>query len=237
MGFVHRQPQRRGFPQASPYPGWNHPQACSGSPACRPYPRGRATVLRLSSSPSCAHGALLPGHVSSATLGTAPAIPLTLKGGFHHRYWLVWSFAVPPSCLSPGSKADASSSRQTGVLSTMPLSFGSLALASRQLHLPIQSQKSRAGHETNGGCMDDLTYGLRQLCRRNRDGSHATQADRLRGLTLVAQQLSEAGFRRMGTGSIKGKHVEALVERWQSEGLSTGRSRTAWRICAGGLRR
>ncbi|AMS16089.1 integrase [Pseudomonas chlororaphis] len=70
--------------------------------------------------------------------------------------------------------------------------------------------------------MDDLTYGLRQLCRRNRDGSHATQADRLRGLTLVAQQLSEAGFRRMGTGSIKGKHVEALVERWQAEGLSAG---------------
>ncbi|MGV8401403.1 phage integrase N-terminal domain-containing protein [Pseudomonas aeruginosa] len=70
--------------------------------------------------------------------------------------------------------------------------------------------------------MDDLTYGLRQLCRRNRDGSHATQADRLRGLTLIAQQLSDAGFKRMNTGSIKGKHVEALVERWQSEGLSAG---------------
>ncbi|EDW1731904.1 integrase [Salmonella enterica subsp. enterica] len=70
--------------------------------------------------------------------------------------------------------------------------------------------------------MDDLTYGLRQLCRRNKDGSHTTQADRLRGLTLIAQQLSEAGFRRMGTGSIKGKHVEALVMRWQSEGLSAG---------------
>lgn len=26
--------------------------------------------------------------------------------------------------------------------------------------------------------MDDLTYSLRQLCKRNRDGSHATQADR-----------------------------------------------------------
>jgi integrase len=70
--------------------------------------------------------------------------------------------------------------------------------------------------------MDDLTYGLRQLCRRNKDGSHTTQADRMRGLTLVAQQLSEAGFRRMSAGSIKGKHVEALVERWQSEGLSPG---------------
>ena len=25
--------------------------------------------------------------------------------------------------------------------------------------------------------MDDLTYTLRQLCQRNRDGSHNTQAD------------------------------------------------------------
>src|SRR5690349_14847968 len=28
--------------------------------------------------------------------------------------------------------------------------------------------------------MDELTYTLRGLCLRNRDGSHATQADRLR---------------------------------------------------------
>ncbi|MES4779086.1 integrase, partial [Pseudomonas aeruginosa] len=43
--------------------------------------------------------------------------------------------------------------------------------------------------------MDDLTYTLRQLCLRNRDGSHATQADRQRSLTLAARQLREAGFR------------------------------------------
>lgn len=70
--------------------------------------------------------------------------------------------------------------------------------------------------------MDDLTYTLRQLCQRNRDGSHATQADRQRGLTLVARQLREAGFRQMRAPSLKGKHVEALVERWQAEGLSAG---------------
>ncbi|MCP1106294.1 integrase domain-containing protein [Serratia nevei] len=70
--------------------------------------------------------------------------------------------------------------------------------------------------------MDDLTYSLRQLCRRNRDGSHNTQADRLRGLTLVARQLEEGGFRRMTATSLKGKHVDALVERWQAEGLSAG---------------
>lgn len=70
--------------------------------------------------------------------------------------------------------------------------------------------------------MDDLTYTLRQLCQRNRDGSHATQADRQRSLTLAARQLREAGFRQMRATSIKGKHVEYLLERWQAEGLSAG---------------
>ena len=70
--------------------------------------------------------------------------------------------------------------------------------------------------------MDDLTYTLRQLCLRNRDGSHATQADRQRSLALAARQLREAGFRQMRATSLKGKHVEALLQRWQTEGLSAG---------------
>lgn len=70
--------------------------------------------------------------------------------------------------------------------------------------------------------MDDLTYALRQLCLRNRDGSHATQADRQRSLSLAARQLREAGFRQMRATSLKGKHVEALLQRWQAEGLSVG---------------
>ena len=68
--------------------------------------------------------------------------------------------------------------------------------------------------------MDDLSYTLRQLCQRNRDGSHATQADRQRSLTLMARQLKEAGFRQMRTPSLKGKHVETLLR--QAEGLSAG---------------
>ncbi|MDR2871093.1 MAG: integrase domain-containing protein [Xanthomonadaceae bacterium] len=71
--------------------------------------------------------------------------------------------------------------------------------------------------------MDDLTYyTLRQLCLRNRDGSHATQADRQRSLTLAARQLREEGFRQMRASSLKGKHVEILLQRWQAEGLSAG---------------
>jgi hypothetical protein len=41
-------------------------------------------------------------------------------------------------------------------------------------------------------------------------------------LTLVSRQLREAGFRRMSSTSLKRKHVEALLERWQAEGLSPG---------------
>lgn len=70
--------------------------------------------------------------------------------------------------------------------------------------------------------MDDLTYTLRQLCQRNRDGSHATQADRQRSLILAARQLREAGFRQMRATPLKGKHVGALLQRWQAEGLSVG---------------
>jgi integrase len=70
--------------------------------------------------------------------------------------------------------------------------------------------------------MDDLTYTLRALCQRNRDGSHATQADRLRTLTLASRQLREAGFKQMRASSLKGKHVDALLERWQTETLSAG---------------
>lgn len=70
--------------------------------------------------------------------------------------------------------------------------------------------------------MDDLTYTLRQLCQRNRDGSHATKADRQRSLSLAARQLREAGFRQMRASSLKGKHVEALLQRWKAEALSAG---------------
>lgn len=70
--------------------------------------------------------------------------------------------------------------------------------------------------------MRDLNYELKQLCRRNRDGSYATQRDRERVLDLVANQLQELGYRHMTTASLKPKHVERLVARWQAEGLAVG---------------
>lgn len=70
--------------------------------------------------------------------------------------------------------------------------------------------------------MRELNYQLKQLCRRNRDGSYRTQADRERQLTLIANQLHALGYRRMNARSLKPKHVEALVQQWQQSELSTG---------------
>ena len=70
--------------------------------------------------------------------------------------------------------------------------------------------------------MKDLNYALKQLCQRNRDGSYATQRDRARVLDLVANQLQELGYRHMAAASLKPKHIEQLVARWQNEGLALG---------------
>jgi site-specific recombinase XerC len=70
--------------------------------------------------------------------------------------------------------------------------------------------------------MDNLTYSLRQLRDRNRDGSHATQGDRENCLKLMARQLKEAGFRQLKATSLNGKHVDALLGRWRNDGLSAG---------------
>lgn len=70
--------------------------------------------------------------------------------------------------------------------------------------------------------MHNLNYQLKLLCRHNADGSYATQVNRLRMLQLAARQLKELGYRKMNAQSLKPKHVEALVQRWQEEGLTTG---------------
>lgn len=68
----------------------------------------------------------------------------------------------------------------------------------------------------------DLNYQLKQLCRRNRDGSFTTQRDRERLLTQMADQLHGLGYRHMSAQSLKPKHIESLVKNWQGTGLSAG---------------
>ncbi len=70
--------------------------------------------------------------------------------------------------------------------------------------------------------MDRLAHELRRLTRDHREGSHQTQAARWTTLRQAAGQLREAGHRNVTLGGLKPKHVDALLERWQREGLSIG---------------
>ena len=70
--------------------------------------------------------------------------------------------------------------------------------------------------------MKNLIFSLRQICRHNRDGSYKTQADRERMLILIGKQLDALGYRMDTAGSLKPKHIDALVSRWTKEELSPG---------------
>ena len=72
--------------------------------------------------------------------------------------------------------------------------------------------------------MNRLEYGLFLLCERNRDGSHATQANRRKMLSLMTSQLKSSGYKvnSMQPSDLKGRHINALVAIWKSEGKSTG---------------
>ncbi len=86
--------------------------------------------------------------------------------------------------------------------------------------------------------MKDLTYGFKQLTQRNRDGSFATQANRMRMLSLFADQLREAGYVNLKKAEqLKGRHVKALVNRWKKEQISSGTIKTDCLLFAGGLRK
>lgn len=70
--------------------------------------------------------------------------------------------------------------------------------------------------------MRNLNYQLKQLGRRNHEGSFATRVGRERQLSAMANQLHEMGFRGMGAQSLRQKHVKALVNRWLGQNLNPG---------------
>ena len=70
--------------------------------------------------------------------------------------------------------------------------------------------------------MRDLNYQLKQICRRNRDGSYSTQAKRLHHLMMMANKLHDLGFHGMKARSLKPKHVDALVKHWMEQELAAG---------------
>lgn len=78
--------------------------------------------------------------------------------------------------------------------------------------------------------MDDLTMDLNRMCRHNRDGSYGTQKNRQRGLAAMASDLRKLGYKLPAAGSLKTRHVGALVEHWLGNDLddATIRNRLTW---------
>jgi len=78
--------------------------------------------------------------------------------------------------------------------------------------------------------MDDLSMSLVRLVRYNKDGSFATHKNRQRGLTAMAKELKELGYKLPSARSLKPKHVHALVEQWQQKDLTdeTIKNRLTW---------
>ena len=72
--------------------------------------------------------------------------------------------------------------------------------------------------------MDKLQYGFNHILERNRDGSHATKANRKRMLMMFADQLKDAGYKtnNMRPSDLKGRHINALIKKWKQDGVSTG---------------
>jgi Phage integrase, N-terminal/Integrase len=70
--------------------------------------------------------------------------------------------------------------------------------------------------------MDKLNWDLRQICNRNKDGAFGTQAARWRSLDLMARELRALGFHNLRAASLKPRHIEALLSRWQAAGLAPG---------------
>jgi integrase len=78
--------------------------------------------------------------------------------------------------------------------------------------------------------LDNLAMSLRGLCEHNRDGSRMTQAQRALGLSMMAGELRQLGFKLPDVRSLKGKHVEALLKLWRGNGVAhaTLKNRVAW---------
>jgi hypothetical protein len=70
--------------------------------------------------------------------------------------------------------------------------------------------------------MKQLNYELKQVCKRNKDGSFSTKVNRERILTQIANQLNDLGFKKLKATGLKPRHVKALIKKWINDDLSAG---------------
>lgn len=68
--------------------------------------------------------------------------------------------------------------------------------------------------------MKDVVFRLKELARRNGDGSEGTQAGREDGLQLYSRELWELGFPVRNPRNLKPKHITALVTHWKKTRIS-----------------
>jgi hypothetical protein len=78
--------------------------------------------------------------------------------------------------------------------------------------------------------MNSLEFSIKQLTVHNQDGSHATRANRHRGLMAISGELHELGFKLKSAHNLKPRHVEALVAHWKGRQITdeTIRNRLGW---------
>ena len=67
-----------------------------------------------------------------------------------------------------------------------------------------------------------LNFDLLRLLDGDREGSHGTRRGRRYVLAQAAETLHRLGYRGLRARGFKGRHIEALVEEWQRQGLSDG---------------
>ena len=78
--------------------------------------------------------------------------------------------------------------------------------------------------------MTPLAFDLKTIALNNGEGSHATRSQRHRGLQMISRELECLGYHLPSAASLKPKHIEALVKRWQADGRSIGtiKNRMSW---------
>lgn len=78
--------------------------------------------------------------------------------------------------------------------------------------------------------MNELAFDLKNLALTRGEGSYSTKIQRHRGLQLMARELAQMGYKLPSAQSLKPKHIDALVSRWQGQGIGVGtlKNRMAW---------
>ena len=70
--------------------------------------------------------------------------------------------------------------------------------------------------------MRQLNFDLLRLLEGDREGSHGTRRGRRYVLAQAVETLHRLGYRGLRARGFKGRHIEALIEEWQRQGLSDG---------------